>query len=191
MRVFIIFFTLLSFITCKQKSTNLESISLDSKLTDDKAIELIVQNVYSTTLKSLKIEKTKSNQWKAFIEFGGSSALTFLSKDNYREMLERTVALNILKTFRLSKTRHLSSVRVSLVKPFYVNDPQLNKETIEEFEVFRVKYSLKKLSSIVGWDSVKLENENSTVSEQAIPILDEIRKGWKVELNEVHRVEVK
>jgi hypothetical protein len=182
----------LHFSSCKDKPNKIQVLS-GSNLTDKEAIEQIVTEIYKDKLKSFKLEEIEPEKWKLTIDFGGTTALTFIPKDKYNEFMENLVALYLLKTFKNCSSRNLQEVRIALVKPFYVSDPSLPSESIEEFEIFRTRLSITELNKVTGWNHIDefSESKKGEPSLQVIEILQEIRKVWIIELNELKRIEIK
>jgi hypothetical protein len=82
---------------------------------------------------------------------------------------------------------------LSIVKPFYVREEAIKKEVIEEFEIFRISLDPLKVKQLENFetaniDSISIEGKEGEIQ---LNLLNSIIKNWKVELNEIHRVEIK
>ena len=91
-----------------------------------------------------------------------------------------------------SKKRNLDNMRISVVKPYYVKEPEAKKEVTEEFEVFRASISVSELEKITGWNNQKLLSDNRNINNpNVIETFNQVRLRWKIELNELSRIELK
>jgi hypothetical protein len=121
---------------------------------------------------------------------GGNSALTFLGQKEYKERMKLEIALLSFRLLQTLKNLPIESIRVSIIKPYYVkNSPT---ESIEEFEVFRAKMEKNSLSAIQGFDTVDSFAADSYDSPDpaVLDVIVQIVQSWKVELDELNRVEV-
>ena len=63
---------------------------------------------------------------------------------------------------------------------------------MEEFEVFRVSISLNDLNTIQDWENPKLLSDNKNANNaKVIELFNQVRLKWKIELNELRRIELK
>nr|PJZ93237.1 hypothetical protein CH379_08990 [Leptospira ellisii] len=138
----------------------------------------------------IREDGTPSGKLKVTLSVGGNSALTFLGQKEYKERMKLEVAL---LTFRLLQTLRqlpIESFRISIVKPYYVkNSPT---ESVEEFEVFRARMERDSLDSIRGFQNVDSFAADSYDSPdpEVLDVMVQIVRSWKVELDELNRVEV-
>ncbi|MCB1156089.1 MAG: hypothetical protein H7A25_03890 [Leptospiraceae bacterium] len=151
-----------------------------------------LEEVFSGNLKKYNFKKLADGSFSLSIEYGGSMALTFFEQDRYAEYMKKIHAFYVYKTF-LSLDK-LNSLQLSLVKPYYVNYPDLNKEMIEEFEIFRISVDRTILNPVLE-KKVPEDYEKGSAKKKFSPemliIINSIISKWKVELDEFHRVEIK
>ncbi|MEM7182656.1 MAG: hypothetical protein AAF518_17205 [Spirochaetota bacterium] len=186
---------LATFILCncqKDVSKAKQGVSIPQGLSDEQAIELICKQVYQAQLKQIKISKTPEGYY-ADIDFGGSSAFTFLNRNNYKSRVYALTALYLFRVMQAGKKYNLQTIRSSLSKPFHVKHKELKQEIVEEFEVLRVKSTREKLEKITGWNTTSAfsRTQNGGPSQDVFKILGEIPKHWQVELDELYRIEIK
>lgn len=194
MRFIIIFIIILLFPECGEdkRFVELEKIQIDKNISDEEALVNISKLVYRDYFKKSYIEKKENSNYEMTIEYGGDRALTFLSKKNYSKDVFLTASRFILEMYKYSHNRNLSVIRLSLIKPFYLKDPNLKKEMIEEFEVLRIKMDYSELKKIIDPEKISKEDLNSSrPSDELMNTLKLIIKNWTVELNELNRVEIK
>lgn len=183
----------LIYLGCKKKIyPSLEEIALNSNLSNEVAILQIVKKVLGSQFKEFHIEK-EDKGFKVLVEFGGKTALTFASKGGYEKELKLFTAYYAWKIFRYASHRNLNVLTLSLVKPYYVYHPELEKEIIQEVEVFRVKIQKEDIQSVPFYQEMNLEidSKNFHAQEGLLNSLEFITKIWKVELDEFKRVELK
>ncbi|MDX1959930.1 MAG: hypothetical protein SFU98_15270 [Leptospiraceae bacterium] len=163
----------------------------EPNLTDEVAILKVSKQVFGDLLRETKLEKEQKG-YKLFIEFGGSTALTFYGKQAYVKDIKLMICRKANQMFYNLKDRNLETLTISFVKPYYVKDNELNKEIIQEFEVFRVRFEKTDLEKISNWKE-KAEKllKNEARPKETVEFLDSIRKNWNVELDEFYRVEIK
>ena len=181
------------FCSCQEDSSKpIQGISVPQGLSDKQAIELICKQVYQTQLKQVKITQTQEGYY-ADIDFGGSSAFTFLNRNNYKSRVYALTALYLFRVMQAGEKYNLQTIRSSLNKPFYVKHKELKQEIVEEFEVLRVKATRKNLQKIADWNITNAfaSSKNGEPSPGVYKILAEIPKQWRVELDELYRIEIK
>jgi hypothetical protein len=127
------------------------------------------------------------------LEFGGTSALSFRSQESFEREMHLLTAFYGLKIIKLSSKRKVSKIILSIVKPFYVREESIKKEVIEEFEIFRVSLIPIQVKQLDNFEAAPIESISieGKEGELQLNILNSIIKNWKVELNEIHRVEIK
>jgi hypothetical protein len=143
---------------------------------------------------SYKESKWDETDQSLYIEYGGSSALTFSDSKNYKPMTLLDLATKSYRLFRHGNPKGLNNLRVSLVKPFYVKNAPNPDTEIQEFEVLRVHIDTRIWESISGNDSVDLyeiNDEDQLPSGKFREKLNLLMDSWKVELDEFSRIEVK
>ena len=132
--------------------------------------------------------KSNSNQ-KEILAFQENS---FYTEGNYTERIQFDTVRFILMYANASKKRNLDNMRISVVKPYYVKEPDAKKEVTEEFEVFRASISVSELEKITGWNNQKLLSDNRNINNpNVIETFNQVRLRWKIELNELSRIELK
>ncbi len=182
----------MAFQACEKK--NKESVFLEDNLKTPDEIFLVdlSKKVLKDQFKEAKVEKTPEGI-HLYLEFGGSSALSFRSQENFEREMHLTTAFFALKMNRLSSKRNIRQFTISIVKPFYVREESIKKEVIEEFEIFRVSIDPLQVKQIEKFKEVNIESLSIEGSggEIQLDVLNSIIKNWKVELNEIYRVEIK
>lgn len=127
-----------------------------------------------------------------FIEYGGSSALTFTNSSQYVPMTKLDLARKLVRTYVYARKEGVENLRVSLVKPFYIKNAPIEEPEIQEFEVYRIRFT-KKI-----WDLLpnKEQLDVFEVDEFDYPkgnfyqALDWVIRNWEEELNEFARIEI-
>jgi hypothetical protein len=180
---------------CTHKDSNrkeIEALQNNKNISDEESLYGLAKIIFGDSLKSFKTEKNPNGKQNVTIDYGGNRAYTFYSEGNYTERIQLDTARYILLFFQAAKIRNLEELRLSVVKPYFVKEPNAKKETTEEFEVFRVHISLSEIEKISSWDNAKLlrDNKNSNNSNVA-EFLNQVRLKWKIELNELNRIELK
>ena len=191
--ILVLFFSL-SFTSCKKRDKQIEmnTIIENKNISDEEALYGISKVLFLDLLKSFKSEVNQAGKQDVVIEYGGNRANTFHSQENYSEKIQFDVVRYILLYFQSGSKRNLDNLRISLVKPYYVKEPDVKKEIMEEFEVFRVSISLNDLNTIQDWENPKLLSDNKNANNaKVIELFNQVRLKWKIELNELRRIELK
>ena len=188
----IILIVYIAFSACKKKENHPINIVDDPKIPDEIYLIELSKKILLQNFKEAKVEKTKDGS-SLVLEYGGSSALSFRNQDTYEKEMKLITANYLLKFIRYTSTRNLKLITISLVKPYYVNEESIKKEVIEEFEVYRVSLETEKTKNIKDINLVDLENVDtkSPEWESKVKVLEEIINIWKVELNDLRRIEIK
>ena len=182
----------IAFSACKKKENLPINIVDDPKIPDEIYLIELSKKILLQNFKEAKVEKSKDGS-SLILEYGGSSALSFRNQDTYEKEMKLITANYLLKFIRYTSTRNLKLITISLVKPYYVNEESIKKEVIEEFEVYRVSIETEKTKNIKDIDLIDLENVDtkSPEWESKVKVLEEIINIWKVELNDLRRIEIK
>ncbi|PJE03740.1 MAG: hypothetical protein CK427_04505 [Leptospira sp.] len=190
--IFRIIFILVFFNLCKQEpQAELEKWVLTNQKADAIAMDKLAQLTFEHSY--------KSTEWKEngqlFIEYGGSSALTFSDKKKYVPMILLDLARRTYRTFFYGEKRGLKELRVSLVKPLYVQNAEGLQNEIQEFEIYRIKIDedvLQKVRTIWNkeFPDSFVSDENGMPQGEQLEFLEIWQKNWKVELNQFSRIEV-
>lgn len=124
------------------------------------------------------------------LSVGGNTALTFLGQKEYKERMKLEAALLSFRVLQTLKGLPIESLRVSIVKPYYVKNSET--DSIEEFEVFRAKMEKNSLTRIQGFETVDSFAADSYDSPEpeVLDVMVQIVQTWKVELDELNRVEL-
>lgn len=186
---FFIFFSL-----CKKEDKNMdmEKFTQNQSISDEEALYGIAKILFADSLKSFKSERNAEGKQDVTIEYGGNRAYTFHSDENYSEKIQFDVVRYILLFSKQAQKRNLNSLRISLVKPYYVKEPEAKKEITEEFEVFRANISLSELAKVSDWDNSKLLQDTRNASNpKIVELFNQVRLKWKIEMNELNRIELK
>ena len=182
-------------VSCSKGSPNQKEILAlqeNSNISDEEALYGIGRIIFRDTLKSFKAEKNSSEKQDVTIEYGGNRAYTFYTEGNYSERIQFDTVRLILLYANAAKKRNLDNMRISVVKPYYVKEPDVKKEVTEEFEVFRASISVSELEKITGWNNQKLLSDNRNINNpNVIETFNQVRLRWKIELNELSRIELK
>jgi hypothetical protein len=146
---------------------------------------------------SYKESEWNSDKNELYVEYGGSSALTFSNSKNYVPMTLLDLARKSYRTYHYGNQRGLAVLRVSLVKPFYIKNETNSDVAIQEFEVYRMKITPQVWKKIHRQNDQEIKVDPFEVAENDIPkgeflkVLEDLQKLWLVELNEFSRVEVR
>ncbi|MCC5816016.1 MAG: hypothetical protein JJT78_14790 [Leptospira sp.] len=143
---------------------------------------------------SYKESKWDNIDQSLYVEYGGSSALTFSDSKNYKPMTLLDLATKSYRLFYYGNPKGLKTLRVSLVKPFYVKNAPNPETEIQEFEVLRIRIDTKIWESIRGNDTLELyeiDDEDQLPSGKFREELNLLMDSWKIELDEFSRIEVK
>lgn len=179
------------FCSKKNDQEDIQKFINNPSITDEEALYGISKVLFKDSLKSFKSEKNSLSKQDITIEYGGNRAYTFYSEGNYSEKIQFDTARNILLLFQSGEKRNLDTLRISLVKPYFVKEPDAKKEVMEEFEVFRVSVSLSDIKQIPGWDNSQIINEKKSMNSKVTELFNQVRLRWKIELNELNRIELK
>lgn len=189
----IIVFILAFLLSCREEPKKPTTAwTVPATLNGKPAIHYVIEKIYQQTLKKAKIEK-KGDGFIAEIDFGGSTALTFLNHKNYRSSLFALTSLTILQTMKRTKKYNLHTIRASMIKPYYVKHTELKQEIIEEFEILRMKCQREPLEQIKNWHLVT-GFEKKRPGEPTKPVYDILKQmphHCQIELDETYRVEIK
>lgn len=133
------------------------------------------------------------NKNELYIEYGGSTALTFSDSKNYVSNILLDLSKKTFRTYSYGRTKGLKSLRISLVKPFYVKNSPDPESEIQEFEIFRIQLTEEDWDAAVGSSQVDAfqVNRDDYPEGEFLEALEKLRSQWKVELNEFSRIEVK
>ncbi|MCB1176343.1 MAG: hypothetical protein KDK36_02080 [Leptospiraceae bacterium] len=171
---------------CKKESPKkLQDIVNNPKIPDEVIFIEVAKKIFKNQFKELKFE-SKDNKKVVYIDYGGNSALTFRQSTDYVKEHMKITAKYALKYFQILKNRKLETLVLSIVKPLYVKEEEINKEVIEEFEIFRVRIEFEELEKIPEWEKIDTEDPNFEDV-----YMEKIIQKWKVELNEFKRIELK
>ncbi len=174
------------------KNKEIEALQNNKNITDEESLYGIAKIIFGDSLKSFKTEKNENGKQNVTIDYGGNRAYTFYSEGNYTERIQLDTARYILLFSQSAKIRNLEELRISVVKPYYVKEPDAKKEVPEEFEVFRAKVSLSEIEKIPNWENAKLLRDNKNINNSNVTeFLNQVRLKWKIELNELNRIELK
>ena len=193
------FFIILLFIffgySCSHKDAKnkeIEALQNNKNITDEESLYGIAKIIFGDSLKSFKTEKNENGKQNVIIDYGGNRAYTFYSEGNYTERIQLDTARYILLFSQSGKIRNLDALRISVVKPYYVKEPDAKKEVTEEFEVFRVSVLISEIEKIPNWENAKLLRDNKNINNSNVTeFLNQVRLKWKIELNELNRIELK
>ncbi|MBL0265191.1 MAG: hypothetical protein IPQ05_15325 [Leptospiraceae bacterium] len=153
-------------VSCSKGSPNQKEILAlqeNSNISDEEALYGIGRIIFRDPLKSFKAEKNSSEKLDVTIEYGGNRP-TLLCRRNQSERIQFDTVRFILLYANAAKKRNLGNMRVSVVKPYYVKEPEAKKEVTEEFEVFRASISVSELEKITGWNNQKLLSDNRNIN---------------------------
>ncbi len=128
-----------------------------------------------------------------FIEYGGSSALTFSDSTQYVPLTKLDLARKASRVYSYGKRMGLEILRVSLVKPFYVKDSLSPETEIQEFEVYRIRITPEIWDKLPARETLNLfeVDRNDYPVGSYFRNLEWLIQNWEEELNEFSRIEVK
>lgn len=181
----VIFFFILLF--CKP--VNKELVELENSVLNKKnSNEEIVLKISKTILKE-QLKNFEYQEDLIYINFGSNMAYTFNSINKYSELVQFQVVRFILNFYYFAKKRNFKELRISYSKPFFSDHE--GKETISEFEIFRVKIDLREISKIKDIEKLKFLDDEKKMNSNLKEIFNQVRLLWKVEMDETKRVELK
>lgn len=190
----LILIVLFSMIDCKPSPKDqVQKILSDKQIPAEEKIRQTSFLLLGDRLKEIEIapgDAPGSGAVKVTLAVGGNSALTFLGQKEYKERMKLEIALLSFRLLQTLKNLPIESIRVSIIKPYYVkNSPT---ESIEEFEVFRARMEKTSMNSIQGFETVDSFAADSYDSPDpaVLDVMVQIVQSWKVELDELNRVEV-
>lgn len=182
-RIFI-FLTLLS---CSKKKSDfilLEQFVNNQKISNEEVSLKVTKTILLNDLKNFEYQENS-----LYINFGSNLAYTFNSTSNYSESIQFQVIKFILNFNYFTKKRNFNELRISYSKPFFSS--QDGKETVSEFEIFRIKIDLKELNKIPEIDKLRYLDNEKKMNSNLREIFNQVRLIWKVEMDETKRVELK
>lgn len=184
-------------ITCKQSTKNkIQKILSDRQIPVEEKIRQTSFLLLGDRLKEIEISPNFAPDGSATgslvitLSVGGNTALTFLGQKEYKERMKLEAALLSFRVLQTLKGLPIKSLRVSIVKPYYVKNSET--DSIEEFEVFRAKMEKNSLTRIQGFETVDSFAADSYDSPEpeVLDVMVQIVQIWKVELDELNRVEL-
>ncbi|EKO15951.1 hypothetical protein [Leptospira kirschneri] len=184
-------------ITCKQSTKNkIQKILSDRQIPVEEKIRQTSFLLLGDRLKEIEISPNFAPDGSATgslvitLSVGGNTALTFLGQKEYKERMKLEAALLSFRILQTLKSLPIESLRVSIVKPYYVKNSET--DSIEEFEVFRAKMEKNSLTRIQGFETVDSFAADSYDSPEpeVLDVMVQIVQTWKVELDELNRVEL-
>lgn len=176
---------------CKPNSEKkIEKILSNSTITDESALVLIAREVWGEEFKSAETERLKNSKILIKVVSGYKTALTFYSQEDYAKNTITQISIRILQMLQSGKSRNLDSLVVVFSKPFYIKGTE---EMQDEFEIFRARVDMSDIKNPDEIFSINYFDEfvKGKPSKKAIQNAEQIRKIWKVELNDFGRIEVK
>ncbi len=194
---FLIFFVLFTNVGCKPSAKDqIQKILSDRQIPVEEKIRQTSFLLLGDRLKEIEISPSiapdgnTTDRVRVTLAVGGNTALTFLGQKEYKERMKLEVALLSFRVLQTLKNLPIESFRVSIVKPYYVkNSPT---DSIEEFEVFRATMEKNSLIRIKGFETVDSFAADSYDSPEpaVLDVMVQIVQSWKVELDELNRVEL-
>lgn len=189
------FFIVLSLQYClkPELKQELKSISESKEFSDDQALLNISKRLFENQLKDYRVLTLSNSKKKLILDYGGTTALTFHQKDEYIQSIQLNTAKYLLRLFKYGQNRNLEVVQISLVKPYFIKDPSMKTELVEEVEVMRVSLNIESLKKIPGWETIDefSEDKGKNPNPDLKNVLEKLIQLWDIELNELHRVEIK
>ena len=187
------FFLVSSHFFCSKKENqeDIQKYINNPNISDEEALYGISKVIFKDSLKSFKSEKNSAGKQDITIEYGGNRAYTFYSDGNYSERIQFDTVRYILLLFQSGEKRNLDSLRISLVKPFFVKEPDAKKELTEEFEVFRVSMIYSDVIQVDNWNNSQMINDKKGLNSKVTELFNQVRLRWKIELDELSRIELK
>ncbi|MCH1911275.1 hypothetical protein L9Z41_01210 [Leptospira noguchii] len=183
--------------TCQQSTKNkIQKILSDRQIPVEEKIRQTSFLLLGDRLKEIEISPNFSSDGSTTgslvinLSVGGNTALTFLGEKEYKERMKLEAALLSFRILQTLKGLPVESLRVSIVKPYYVKNSET--DSIEEFEVFRAKMEKNSLIRIQGFETVDSFAADSYDSPEpeVLDVMVQIVRTWKVELDELNRVEL-
>ncbi|WP_061269524.1 hypothetical protein [Leptospira interrogans] len=184
-------------ITCEQKTKNkIQKVLSNRQIPVEEKIRQTSFLLLGDRLKEIEISPNFAPDGSATgslvitLSVGGNTALTFLGQKEYKERMKLEAALLSFRVLQTLKGLPIESLRVSIVKPYYVKNSET--DSIEEFEVFRAKMEKNSLTRIQGFETVDSFAADSYDSPEpeVLDVMVQIVQTWKVELDELNRVEL-
>ncbi|EMI60893.1 hypothetical protein MAL08_01210 [Leptospira noguchii] len=183
--------------TCQQSTKNkIQKILSDRQIPVEEKIRQTSFLLLGDRLKEIEISPNFASDGSTTgslvitLSVGGNTALTFLGQKEYKERMKLEAALLSFRILQTLKGLPVESLRVSIVKPYYVKNSET--DSIEEFEVFRAKMEKNSLIRIQGFETVDSFAADSYDSPEpeVLDVMVQIVRTWKVELDELNRVEL-
>ncbi|EMO53043.1 hypothetical protein [Leptospira noguchii] len=183
--------------TCQQSTKNkIQKILSDRQIPVEEKIRQTSFLLLGDRLKEIEISPNFSSDGSTTgslvinLSVGGNTALTFLGEKEYKERMKLEAALLSFRILQTLRGLPVESLRVSIVKPYYVKNSET--DSIEEFEVFRAKMEKNSLIRIQGFETVDSFAADSYDSPEpeVLDVMVQIVRTWKVELDELNRVEL-
>ncbi|AKP27383.1 conserved exported hypothetical protein [Leptospira interrogans serovar Manilae] len=184
-------------ITCEQNTKNkIQKVLSNRQIPVEEKIRQTSFLLLGDRLKEIEISPNFAPDGSATgslvitLSVGGNTALTFLGQKEYKERMKLEAALLSFRVLQTLKSLPIESLRVSIVKPYYVKNSET--DSIEEFEVFRAKMEKNSLTRIQGFETVDSFAADSYDSPEpeVLDVMVQIVQTWKVELDELNRVEL-
>ncbi|EMN48269.1 hypothetical protein LEP1GSC088_3853 [Leptospira interrogans str. L1207] len=184
-------------ITCEQNTKNkIQKVLSNRQIPVEEKIRQTSFLLLGDRLKEIEISPNFAPDGSATgslvitLSVGGNTAFTFLGQKEYKERMKLEAALLSFRVLQTLKGLPIESLRVSIVKPYYVKNSET--DSIEEFEVFRAKMEKNSLTRIQGFETVDSFAADSYDSPEpeVLDVMVQIVQTWKVELDELNRVEL-
>ncbi len=181
----IFFFLILFFCRPVNKDfLELENSTLNNKISNEELSLKICKIILKEQLKNFEYQENL-----IYINFGSNLAYTFNSSSKYSELIQFQIVRFILNFHYFAKKRNFKELRISYSKPFF-SSPD-GKETVSEFEIFRVKIDLNELKKNNEIEKLKFLSDEYKMNSNLREIFNQVRLLWKVEMDEIKRVELK
>jgi len=182
----------LSFPNCKKKDLgpDIESIQRDRSLDVRSSVAKLLPIIFEWRLKDWKLNADpKTNEWILDVSYGGTTALTFHSTEEYSKDTVETHALYHLKLISALSHLPIREIRLNLTKPLYVKGETKPESEIQEFEIYRTKTDGSKIAEILTKNkNINLFDSSNLDQKKIREMIDEAQKFWFVELNELPRI---
>ena len=72
-----------------------------------------------------------------------------------------------------------------------MKEPDAKKELTEEFEVFRVSMIYSDVIQVDNWNNSQMINDKKGLNSKVTELFNQVRLRWKIELDELSRIELK
>ncbi|TGN17165.1 hypothetical protein [Leptospira idonii] len=182
-------------VQCSKKQAGKEEITAIQKNQNIKTEEAIAQFIPMILQDQLKEWKMILNptdkRWSVLVSYGGSTALTFDSQEEYKKNTFLVQALVLSRLSFALAPYEVGEITLSLSKPLYVKNEKNPDVGIQEFEILRTTLPFAKAVAVLKkYSHIDPYANQKSQKEDLLKMLNEITEVWVMNLDELDKITV-